>query len=68
MCEITLLALLYSLIVQENEEDEERVTSGVVGALLANENAMQTGFNADTPGNQIAGRSEVEESLLKSEP
>lgn len=39
MCEITLLALLYSLIVQENEEDEERVTSGVAGALLAFGNA-----------------------------
>lgn len=66
MCEITLLSLLYSLIVQEEEKGSETLVQGLPVRYFYI--AMRSKFFSNTPGNHIAGHSEVVESLLKSKP
>lgn len=65
MCEITLLSLLYSLIVQE-EKGSETLDQGL--PVLYSYIAMRLLMFLNTPGIHTAGHSEVEESLLKSKP
>lgn len=68
MCEITLLALLYALIVQENEKKKKGSRQGLSVRYWYMKMRVQTEKILNIPGNHIAGRSEVEESLLKSKP